>query len=725
MLTFTKIRLRNFMSYGGNWNEMSLSDKQLTAITGQNGHGKCLDPQTIVTIQIEKQVCDQLGIKQLYTDDFIIDITLGNLYKHFQNRPQDLGKIKVLGRSGYHKILACDITAKNSEVYQLVTSTGKKIEGSPDHLLMSAGSWKKIKEFKVNGVIDCSNGLEYVTSIKLLDQRRDLYDIEVDKVHEYFANGIVSHNSSFISALTFALFNKSFNGASKNQLVNAINGKQLEVEVYFDINDDHYKVTRGIKPAIFQIYKNDKLLNESSSSKDYQSILENQILRMSFKTFIQTVVVGTASFTPFMELSANDRRIIVEDLLGVGILTTMNQLLKQKVVENNQSLQDNHYSLQLIKNELQNGKVTINTLKQAHQNNIKQLQDQLVDIENQIDKHNSNIEKINEKINKLNPVIGKYDQLKQAKQQLIQQQTKIQTILNQIEKRLLFVNKHETCPTCNQVIDLKFKQRIIEENTEKQSIEQKQLDELKTKFNRLIERESKFIEAINRANELNIAMREQNNAITMLNRQQNIIQAQINQPDSTEEIEKLENKLRDRILDAKQLMEVKENLLNTKDVLEQSGLLLKDSGIKTAVVNQYLPIINQMVNKYLSDMEFYLSFELDNQFNETIKARGRDDLSYQNLSQGERRRLDMAIMFTWRYIAQLRNSCNCSNIFVDEILDSSLDQAGIEAIMKLFKSFENSHIFVISHRESVQDLDFDRVITISKRDQFSNIEVIQ
>lgn len=700
------------MSYGGNWNEIDLDKDQLTAINGKNGNGKCLDPNTEIEVVTND---DPANIKT---------ITLYQLYCQYHDHPESVGSVLVRTQYGFKKILDCQVTAKNSPVYQMTTVTGKILRGSPTHrVLLSDGNWEYLKNLTSRSIVKTIDGDEQVRLSTITAIQEDLLDIEVEEVHEYYSNGIISHNSSFINALTFCLFNKAFNGANKGQLVNSINGKQLEVEVYFDSDIDHYKVIRGVKPSIFQIYKNDKLLNESSSSRDYQSILENQILRMSFKTFIQTIVVGTASFIPFMELNANDRRVIVEDLLGVGILTTMNQLLKQKVVELSESIQQNQYDLQLIKNELQNGKTTINTLKQAHKNNIKQLENQLKHIDEQITKHNTNIEKINTKLAKLTDVSTKYDQLKKTKQQLTKQQTEIQTILNQITKRIQFVTNNQTCPTCNQLIDVSFKERILNENQQKQLDNQSQLSELKVKLDKLIAKETKFIEAIDKINKLNIALTEQNSAITMLNNQQTTINKQINQPDMTEEIEQMESKLRDRILDAKQLMEVKEQLLNTKDIMYQSSLLLKDSGIKTAVVNQYLPIINQMVNKYLADMEFYLSFELDNQFNETIKARGRDDLSYQNLSQGERRRLDMAIMFTWRYIAQLRNSCNCSNIFVDEILDSSLDQAGIEAIMKLFRSFQDSHIFVISHRESVQDLEFDKVLTVSKRDQFSNIEV--
>lgn len=524
-----------------------------------------------------------------------------------------------------------------------------------------------------------------------------------------------------LNSIAFGLFNRSINGIPKNKLINSINGKQLKVHVYFTVDNVEYEVVRGIKPSIFQIYKQGKLINEDSNSRDYQNVLESQILKMSYKTFIQTVMVGMSNFTPFMELSSNDRRVVVEDLLGVGVLTTMNTLLKDKIQANNQLYNDVCTQLQLLKTQCDSEYAVIEALKNNQKQNVKQLEKQrsqyLVDIE----KHNKSIDKINKAIDKLQPVVLKYDQFKNSLQDVISEQGKLRGLVAKVDQDQNFIASNDHCPVCHQTISDDHRQTITKANDDTKAKLNEKLSKIETKLNTLYAKQQKFVDVLNKNSELQSSIREHNGAITLLNNQVRDIDIKLNtQTDSDDIIEK-ENALREKALQGKDLIEQKQQYIETKDVYDQCGNLLKDSGIKAAVVNQYLPIINQMINKYLADMDFFLTFEIDNQFNETLKARGRDDMTYQNLSQGEKRRLDMAILFTWRYIAQLRNSCSCSNIFIDEVLDSSLDAAGIESVMKLFRSFTDSNIFVISHREGVQELDFDRIITIEKREQFSVI----
>lgn len=545
-------------------------------------------------------------------------------------------------------------------------------------------------------------------------------EVDISKDQLVAINGVNGGGkSSMLSALSFALYNRAFNGAPKSKLINSINGKQMVVEVEFVSNAVSYKVVRGSKPAIFQIFKDGKLINEDSNSRDYQSVLEDQILRMNYKTFIQTVIVGTASYTPFMELSSNERRVVVEDLLGVGILTTMASVLKQKAQTNTSSLNDNAYQLKTIKIQLESDKAVIDTLKQARQNNIDNLQKQKKALYDQIEQHNQKIDSFNKSIEKMLPVINKYDQFKDTLSNIQQQHNQVVGLINTVIDQQQFITNNEHCPTCHQKIDDKYRNEIVDRTQTQKAQYQQKLDSIQAKLDSLYAKQQKFIDVINKSNQLNGEIRLQNNSIRLLNNQIGEIDKQIDQPDNSEQIDVKRTEIEHKVLQAKDLIETKIKLINEKNVIDQCGNLLKDTGIKSAVVSQYLPIINQMINKYLADMDFFLNFELDAQFNETIRARGRDDMTYQNLSQGERRRLDMAIMFTWRYIAQIRNSCGCSNIFVDEILDSSLDQPGIEAVMKLFRSFNDSHIFVISHRENVQDLEFDRVITVEKRNQFS------
>lgn len=527
--------------------------------------------------------------------------------------------------------------------------------------------------------------------------------------------------TSIIQAVTFGLYNRSINNIPKNKLINSINGKQTVVEVEFTSNQIDYKVVRGIKPNVFQIYKDDKLINEDANSRDYQAVLENQILRMSYKTFIQTVMIGMSNFTPFMELSSNDRRIVVEDLLGVGVLTTMNNLVKDHIANINQQINDLTNQIMVKKTQAQGELAIYDTLVANQKKNNESLQKQRNQHIKDIEKHNKAIDKLNVQLNKLQPTVQKYDVFKTGLQTVISEQGKLRGLISKVQQDQQFIESNDHCPLCHQQIDDEYRASITATNNDRQQKLNAKLAQIEARLQSLYEKQDKFIKVIEKNNELHGSIREHNSAITLLNNQVIDVDQQLASNTSNEQLDAQKQKVEQIVFDGNELTKQRNNLLDQKGIYDQCANLLKDNGIKAAVVNQYLPIINQMINKYLADMDFFLSFEIDNQFNETLKARGRDDMTYQNLSQGEKRRLDMAILFTWRYIAQLRNSCSCSNIFIDEVLDSSLDAAGIESIMKLFRSFTDSNIFVISHREGVQELDFDRILTIEKRNQFSTI----
>ena len=527
--------------------------------------------------------------------------------------------------------------------------------------------------------------------------------------------------TSIIQAVTFGLYNRSINNIPKNKLINSINGKQTVVEVEFTSNQIDYKVVRGIKPNVFQIYKDDKLINEDANSRDYQAVLENQILRMSYKTFIQTVMIGMSNFTPFMELGSNDRRIVVEDLLGVGVLTTMNNLVKDHIANINQQINDLTNQIMVKKTQAQGELAIYDTLVANQKKNNESLQKQRNQHIKDIEKHNKAIDKLNVQLNKLQPTVQKYDVFKTGLQTVISEQGKLRGLISKVQQDQQFIESNDHCPLCHQQIDDEYRASITATNNDRQQKLNAKLAQIEARLQSLYEKQDKFIKVIEKNNELHGSIREHNSAITLLNNQVIDVDQQLASNTSNEQLDAQKQKVEQIVFDGNELTKQRNNLLDQKGLYDQCANLLKDNGIKAAVVNQYLPIINQMINKYLADMDFFLSFEIDNQFNETLKARGRDDMTYQNLSQGEKRRLDMAILFTWRYIAQLRNSCSCSNIFIDEVLDSSLDAAGIESIMKLFRSFTDSNIFVISHREGVQELDFDRILTIEKRNQFSTI----
>lgn len=720
MLTIDKVKFRNFMSYGGAWSEVNFAKDQLTVVASKNGAGKCLKADSVLNIRFNDNEAFE-EFNRYRPVNYEDTITIKELYDFYHDFPCYIGLIDVKGRFGYHKAQYCDITAYHSEIIRVTVADGSFIETSPDHLLFKDNEWTKVKTLTVGDELLTVNGVQKITDISKLDELEDLFDVQVSEVHELYANGFVSHNSTILNTITFGLFNRSLNGAPKNKLVNSINGKQLEVHVYFTVDDIHYRVVRGIKPSIFQIYKNEKLINEDSNSRDYQNVLESQILKMSYKTFIQTITIGMSNFTPFMELSSNDRRVVVEDLLGVGILTTMNTVLKDKIQTNNQAYYDTCNALQLIKTQCESELAIVEALKNNQKQNVKQLEKQRAQHITEIEKHSSKIDKLNKAIDKLQPVVDKYELFKNSLQTVISEQGKLKGLIVKIDQDQNFIENNDHCPLCHQTIDDSYRSTITATNQTNKDKLLTKLDSIQNKLNTLYEKQQKFIDVLNKSNELQSNIREHNGAITLLNNQVRDIDVKLNTQTDSEEIIAKENSIHEKALKGKQLIEDKQVQLENKEIYDQCANLLKDSGIKAAVVNQYLPIINQMINKYLADMDFFLTFEIDNQFNETLKARGRDDMSYQNLSQGEKRRLDMAILFTWRYIAQLRNSCSCSNIFIDEVLDSSLDAAGIESIMKLFRSFTDSNIFVISHREGVQELDFDRIITIDKREQFSII----
>lgn len=528
--------------------------------------------------------------------------------------------------------------------------------------------------------------------------------------------------STMLDAINFALYGKSFNSAQKSKIINSINGKKCIVELEFETNGSDYKVVRGMKPNVFEIYQNGTIITQAASVKDYQSILENQILKMTMKNFTQTVLVGMASFIPFMELSAIDRRTIIENILGVGILTNMNSILKNKIQQNTINLQNINSDLQKIRIKLDSEKALIETLKKNHNINLEKIRQKIEANEAEIRKHEEKLKKLNEAFEKLNPINETYKKFKSQETNLLSEKSSLSTTIRGLQKDIKFITDHDVCPFCKQDIAKDHKTKLSEEMNKQVEETNKALDEIVAKLEKMSEREKKFSDALKKLGLISSKISEENTSITMLNRENSSLSNDLSKTQSLDDVKVHENAIKDLAIDAKNKLETKADLMSNRSLMDMATILLKDSGIKTAVVNQYLPTINQLVNQYLADMDFFLSFELDSQFNETIKARDRDDFTYQNLSQGERRRLDLAILFTWRKIAMLRNSCATNLLIVDEVLDSSLDEEGINMAMNLFRSFKDSNIFVISHRESIQDGRFDRIIKVRKEKQFSIIE---
>ncbi len=532
------------------------------------------------------------------------------------------------------------------------------------------------------------------------------------------ANG----KTTIMNAVVFALYNRSINRINKNNLINNINQKDCVVEVGFTTLGNTYKVIRSIKPNNFEIYKNEQLITVDSKSKDYQKILEEQILGMDFKTFIQTVTISMVNYTPFMGLSNTDRRVVVEDLLGIRVLSSMNSILKGKISDNNAKLNEIKVAIQMIKSELESQKKTLDALKNDSASSEESFKEEIEKINSDIESRQKGLKTLYEELSTEEPLSLSLDDLNIRIDDF-------KGVIGELKARLKihntdvkFVKVNDTCPKCHQEISSEYRGKIIAENERAIKELNSQIAEKEKSLKELEKEKGETLRQLDSFSTIRGEISKEKGVIQTLEKHKKKLGEKLENSGKKGLVEEFEENFKKRALQAKQLGEEKKTLEVKNMIYRQAEKILSDDGVKSVILNQYIPIINRMVNHYLQEMNFYLSFELDNQFNETLRARGRDNMTYSNLSEGEKRRLDMAILFTWRDVAQRRNCCSCSNIFIDEILDSSLDSDGLESIIRLLKSFKESNILLISHRENVQDIEFDRVLTVSKPNQFSTIK---
>ena len=476
-------------------------------------------------------------------------------------------------------------------------------------------------------------------------------------------------------------------------------------------------------PNIFEIIKNGKLIDQNAANKDYQDILENNYLRMNYKTFKQVVILGSASFTPFMQLAAQARREIIEDLLDIQIFSVMNVLLKEKLVNNTKELTEIDHKLEVViekiklnDNHIKSISEDTNERKSIIQGNIKRSEESIV-IEYAI--INENLDKI--KV--LEPKIKKLDVL-------IEKSSKIASLENQIKEKLLkakhdhkFYSEHDNCPVCTQIIDKTFKDTVIAKNL---SIIEKsnnaistilsEHSEIKSNINKLeiIKKDILDLKTDNRIRQnkiesINIHLSELNIEITKLEKR---IRTDINQNNVSKELE----------IDRDKISQEKKRLFEIREIYKTSAIILKDNGIKSKIIKQYIPIINKLINKYLASMEFFVQFELNETFNEIIKSRYRDEYSYESFSEGEKFKIDLALLFTWRMISKMRNSASTNILIMDEIMDSSLDANSVENLLKILNEMSDTNIFVISHNSEIKDKEiFKKVYQFEKRQNFSTM----
>jgi len=529
--------------------------------------------------------------------------------------------------------------------------------------------------------------------------------------------------STILDALCFSLFGKPFRNINKGQLVNSINGKGCLVEVEFDTNGKEYKIIRGIKPNVFEIWCDGEMINQDAASRDYQKILEQQILRLNYKTFTQVVILGSASFVPFMQLSSTQRREVIEDILDIRIFSTMNQLLKEKAQETKDAINKTENDIKSAKDKVESQQTIIKTISEAKTENINNILSkistsnaEILQTEGEIELIVSEINTLKASINDKENVTEDIDKAKSLKSKLLQ---KIETCEHHTE----FFSEHDVCPSCTQDIPEQHKSKIIEELNEKLLEQNGKVGELETVLTKLNEKLSDINKIQSEITSKNIELSTRNSTITLLNKQVKEMQAEIESAKTdTTNIDEEKGKLKELAQDALNKITEKNQLLEHRNIEEVANVLLKDTGIKTAIIREYLPAMNKLINKYLNAMDTYIHFELDEAFNEKIKSRFRDEFTYASFSEGEKMRIDLAILFTWRSIAKMKNSVNTNLLLLDEIFDSSLDTSGTDYFLTLMNQFgENSNIFVISHKGDQLFDKFHSVIKFEKRNDFSVI----
>lgn len=527
--------------------------------------------------------------------------------------------------------------------------------------------------------------------------------------------------STILDALSFALFSKPFRKVNKPQLINSITRKDLVVEIEFDINKIEYKIIRGIKPNIFELYQNGMLINQSAEMRDYQEILEKQILKINHKSFCQVVVLGSATFQPFMQLSAAHRREIIEDLLDLQIFTVMNGLLKDKVASNKDDIVQAEFDKRVVEGKIDLIKQHMQEQQSNNDTIIAEKTDRLQETIEEIKVLNSEIETIDAQATKLAEQTSNLESLEKKVNKLDSLKHKIEANLDILKKEISFFSNHDNCPTCKQEIDVDFKCEAIDTRNTNANEIQDGLSKLSIEYDKT-QAEIDNILSINRlVRQLTMDTHVHTTKVNSLNVYVKQLKQEIASVQKNVE-EQDQSKLDPLVVEQKRITKQLVVLDEQRNTYSAASVLLKDGGIKSKIIKQYIPIINKLINKYLSSMDFFVQFELDESFNETIKSRYRDAFSYSSFSEGEKMRINLAILFTWRAVAKLRNSINTNILIMDEVFDSSLDSNGTEEFMKILNTITtDTNTFIISHKTDQISDKFDNVLRFEKHKNFSKV----
>ena len=530
--------------------------------------------------------------------------------------------------------------------------------------------------------------------------------------------------STILDALTFSLFARPFRKISKSMLINSINEKDCVAEIEFRIGKIEYKVVRGMKPSKFEIYCNGVLWDKESSVNEQQKNFENSVLKMNYKSFTQIVVLGSSTFVPFMKLSVPQRREIIEDILDIQVFSTMNLLLKDRVKENNVEIRDVDYQIDLLKDKIELQKQHMLTLEKRTEEDIKKKQKQIEEYQTTETHGTEEVLILTQQIERLNKEMKEYSKSSEKLKKLNTFLIKLTHKLNTCEKDRKFFEDHDVCPTCSQELEKEFVATMTDDLDDKIKDISIGKDELLEAIKQEEKRLEKFTELSTEVNNINTTISQTNFQLMTIRKQITDIENEIKELEGTNPDKKAEyNKLETFIKDKKNFSRQYADLKKDGDVLTTAGQLLKDNGIKTRIIKTYLPTMNKLINDFLQRMEFYVNFTLDENFEEIIKSRYRDIFSYDSFSEGEKARIDIALLLTWRSIAKLKNSVDTNLLILDEIFDGSLDQTGTSDLGYILRNFdENTKVYVISHKQNLDDK-FDRTITVEKSKNYSTLGV--
>ena len=552
-------------------------------------------------------------------------------------------------------------------------------------------------------------------------------EIKLDKAKSTL---IVGENgagkSTILDALSYSLYGKPFRKINKNQMINSINGKGAEVQVEFSIGKHEYKIIRGIKrhgSAKFEVYKDEELINQDAAARDYQEMLEKNILKLNHKSFSQIVVLGSSTFVPFMQLPSTHRREVIEDLLDIQIFSVMNGILKDKVASNKTEILDSSYKIELVENKIEMQEGYIEEQKNNNEKRINEGKVKIAKTETEKKTYNDSSKDLLKEVTELQLNQTDISAVKERKKKLEQIEFKLNDKINTLKNDIEFYSNNDDCPTCKQNIDHDFKCSTVDGKQETLQQTTDGFEKLRAEYDKINNKLEEIEGVQTRISGLQTEISNNTSQVNALDKIIMSIQEDINNISGDGDRQEGDaSKLEDLNVELKGIHKLKEKLTEDKTLLDVASTILKDSGIKTRIIKQYVPVMNKLINKYLAAMEFFVQFELDENFNETIRSRFRDEFSYASFSEGEKMRIDLALLFTWRAVAKLRNSVSTNLLIMDEVFDSSLDSSGTEEFLKILNDLtSDANVFIISHKGDQLIDKFHNIIKFEKVKNFSRI----